>query len=97
MTVAAFYVGGPRDGQMVVEPQAFETKIVNVMSRESFMTWGRDDEQVSSDGGQYFIYRRMHTPNDSNCALVIYMPRDWSVEKVLERLIEYYRPERDET
>jgi len=100
MTYIAMYVGGPKDGDREERPgRVHDVVLVATMPGPPLLRVGSvaNDMNPLAYAPRTVTYERFRMFSDSTTPLEVYAPSGWSGKQVLERLLEYYRPEQDET
>lgn len=97
MTVVAVYIGGPLDGQKREEPRAFETRLHHQAAFPPVM--GREAEALDYTLRTTYYTRRVFRVTGGVWPLPfeLYAPSNMSDAQMMERLVEYYSPEPEET
>lgn len=93
------FVGGPRDGDREERPGRVDDAVVVVtMPVPRLLRIGsvENDMNPLAYAPRTFTYKRLPALSNFTAQVEVYGPDDWGVKRVVERLLEHYRPEQDE-
>lgn len=98
MTHIVMFVGGPKDGDREERPGDTPHRYLQVRVGPPLMAAFDPNEPVSyRNPASIFIYELHPIGSEQGVIPVcVYAPANWSGHQLVLRLLEYYRPERDE-